>query len=198
MVADLWQHFREAKVQQRLLDAADRLYANPTKESADDMRKMCICLAALNKPHRGHSRNLYPAGTENSPVCVPSCPLLGGAYAFSLVRREFDVDPDQFGIVDSRYQPAWKTVGDEKVDQECYDLWLKTHATMAMVRKMASLELAEQTAYLAELGRRRSRRKRPRARTTMDKSVRRAKMRTRIRKPLRLRPARTVAMRTTI
>ncbi|KAK4152408.1 hypothetical protein C8A00DRAFT_34935 [Chaetomidium leptoderma] len=123
-------HHHEPKVQNRLVAAEGRLYkAQASKTNPSDVRKMRLCVAALNKPNRGHTRNLYPAGSEESAM-IAVCHLLGGFYNFALERRGPMVDPEVFGMVESRYRPAWKTIADDKINAESYDRWLKTQATV--------------------------------------------------------------------
>ncbi|KAK4121883.1 hypothetical protein N657DRAFT_635349 [Parathielavia appendiculata] len=116
-------HFHEAKVQERLLAAADRLYANPNKKPTDEMRKMDIFQSGLDKPARGHSRELVPGG-NGELACL-------------------------FGVVESRYQPSWKTVGDKTINEELYGTWLKPHATVEAGRKMMSMEVGGEATVAA-------------------------------------------------
>ncbi|KAK4038620.1 hypothetical protein C8A01DRAFT_37459 [Parachaetomium inaequale] len=131
-------HFHEAAVLEKLIAAEMRLYGRPATPSAADARKLRLCVAALEKPNRGHSRNLYVAGAGPGSAAV--CPLLGGTYSFALERRGPGIDPGWFGFVESRYQPAWKTLGDRRLDEGYYEMWLKTRDMVQVaMQQMAGL-----------------------------------------------------------
>jgi hypothetical protein len=57
-------------------------------------------------------------------------------------RRGLGVDPDKFGIVESRYKPAWKTQGDTIVDENCYIAWREMHAGVEGAR--VALQVGEE------------------------------------------------------
>ncbi|KAK3292018.1 uncharacterized protein B0H64DRAFT_468940 [Chaetomium fimeti] len=108
-------HFHEYPEWQRVHDAEARLSNAAAEQSLQpaDVRLVGLCAAALKKPMRGYGRSVQQPGEYTM-----ACSLLGGTYSMPLERLPLDIDPGQFGFVDSRYRPWWKTENDKCSDEE--------------------------------------------------------------------------------
>lgn len=130
-------HYHERPVWERIVDAERRLSAgrrSPFHE--DDLRKVGLCTAALEKPGRGFRLDLHRA----EPPKQVDCALLGGAHGLAMERWALDTNPARFGYVESRYRPAWMTLNDGPLDERYYYLWGRARQRMEERAKQYRLE----------------------------------------------------------
>ncbi|KAH6615534.1 hypothetical protein B0J18DRAFT_493411 [Chaetomium sp. MPI-SDFR-AT-0129] len=142
-------HFHEERVLKSLLEIDKRVEAMGfERASMADLKKLKLCINALEKPNRGHNRNLYRGvqGDETPDEAVGACPLLGGVHGFELERRGVAVDAEQFGLVKSRHRTWWIGRTDEARNQRLREVREQAMWAIQVAEEMERLAAEAQDA----------------------------------------------------